>query len=55
MTEVTWQPDMWDELSKMYQEFTKETRGVRMHGAAAANLCHLAYGCIDAYWQFGLK
>jgi myo-inositol-1(or 4)-monophosphatase len=26
-----------------------------MSGAAAANLCHLAAGQVDAYWQFNLK
>jgi hypothetical protein len=26
-----------------------------MSGAAAANLCHLAAGVVDSYWQFNLK
>jgi fructose-1,6-bisphosphatase/inositol monophosphatase family enzyme len=28
---------------------------IQMSGAAATNLCHLAEGSIDAYYQFNLK
>jgi len=48
-------PDLWPHLSKINADFTRETRGVRMSGAAASNLCHLAEGCTDVYWQFNLK
>ena len=54
-TELVYYPDMWKPLEALLKDVTQETRGVRMSGAAAANLCHLASGCIDAYYQFNLK
>lgn len=42
-------------LAGLLADFTRTTRGIRMSGAAAANLCHLAEGSIDAYYQFNLK
>lgn len=46
---------MWPHLNLIITDFTRETRGIRMSGAAASNLCHLAEGVTDAYWQFNLK
>ena len=43
-TELVWYPDMWPHLVHLHTELTRETRGIRMSGAAAANLCHLAEG-----------
>uniref|UniRef100_A0A7S0RNB6 Inositol-1-monophosphatase n=1 Tax=Chlamydomonas leiostraca TaxID=1034604 RepID=A0A7S0RNB6_9CHLO len=54
-TEAVYYEEQWDGLSKLYKAFTKDARGVRMSGAAAANCCHLAMGVIDAYWQYNLK
>ncbi|GLC40365.1 hypothetical protein PLESTM_001054600, partial [Pleodorina starrii] len=54
-TELVYYPDMWPQLSALHRSFTGQCRGVRMSGAAAANLCHLAMGCIDSYWQYNLK
>ncbi|KXZ47648.1 hypothetical protein GPECTOR_34g807 [Gonium pectorale] len=54
-TELVYYEDMWPQLSGLHRTFTEKCRGVRMSGAAAANLCHLAMGSIDAYWQYNLK
>ncbi len=54
-TELVHYADLWPHLQKLHLSWTRDTRGVRMCGAAAANLCHLAEGQVDAYWQFNLK
>ncbi|KAG2435228.1 hypothetical protein HXX76_007310 [Chlamydomonas incerta] len=54
-TELVYYDDMWPQLTVLHKDFTEKSRGVRMSGAAAANMCHLAMGCIDAYWQYNLK
>mmetsp|Transcript_31073 Transcript_31073/g.68990 ORF Transcript_31073/g.68990 Transcript_31073/m.68990 type:complete len:341 (+) Transcript_31073:71-1093(+) len=54
-TELVMYEDMWPHLQQLHTVFTRDSRGVRMSGAAAANLCHLAQGTIDTYWQFNLK
>ena len=38
-----------------YWEFTLRTHGVRRDGAAALDLCSVACGRFDAFWEFGLK
>lgn len=38
-----------------YWEFTLRTHGVRRDGAAAMDLCSVACGRFDAFWEFGLK
>jgi len=38
-----------------YWQFTLRTHGVRRDGAAALDLCAVACGRFDAYWEFGLK
>lgn len=35
---------MFSHLQVLHKEFTQQARGIRMLGAAAANLCHLAEG-----------
>jgi len=54
-TELSWYPKQWPFFQRLHTEFTQRVRGTRMCGAAAANLCHLAEGMVDAYWQFNLK
>ncbi|GIL65064.1 hypothetical protein Vafri_18924 [Volvox africanus] len=54
-TELVYYEDMWPQLTMLHKQFTAKCRGVRMSGAAAANLCHLAMGSIDSYWQYNLK
>jgi myo-inositol-1(or 4)-monophosphatase len=38
-----------------YWEFTLRSHGVRRDGSAALDLCSVACGRFDAYWEFGLK
>jgi myo-inositol-1(or 4)-monophosphatase len=38
-----------------YWEFTLRSHGVRRDGAAAIDLCYVACGRFDAFWEFGLK
>jgi myo-inositol-1(or 4)-monophosphatase len=38
-----------------YWEFTLRSHGVRRDGSAALDLCAVACGRFDAYWEFGLK
>lgn len=38
-----------------YWEFTLRSHGVRRDGAAALDLCAVACGRFDGFWEFGLK
>jgi myo-inositol-1(or 4)-monophosphatase len=38
-----------------YWQFTLRSHGVRRDGAAALDLCAVASGRFDAFWEFGLK
>jgi myo-inositol-1(or 4)-monophosphatase len=38
-----------------YWQFTLHSHGVRRDGAAALDLCYVACGRFDAFWEFGLK
>lgn len=38
-----------------WEAFMMRTQGVRRIGSAALDLCYLACGRIDAFWEFGLK
>jgi myo-inositol-1(or 4)-monophosphatase len=38
-----------------YWEFTLRSHGVRRDGSAALDLCSVACGRFDAYWEFGLN
>jgi myo-inositol-1(or 4)-monophosphatase len=55
VTEAVYYEDIWQQLQSLHTTFTRDARGVRMSGAAAANLCHLAMGVVDVYYQFNLK
>jgi myo-inositol-1(or 4)-monophosphatase len=55
-TELCWQGDeLWGASAALAQDFTRASRGLRMTGAAAANLCAVASGAADGYYQFMLK
>ncbi len=47
--------DNWDFNMKLFKHFTHITQGVRRLGAASVDLCHLASGVIDGFWEFDLK
>jgi myo-inositol-1(or 4)-monophosphatase len=38
-----------------YRQFTLRSHGVRRDGSAALDLCSVACGRFDAFWEFGLK
>ena len=40
---------------KLIKHFTNITQGVRRLGAASVDLCHLASGVVDGFWEFDLK
>ena len=37
---------------EFFREFTDRARGVRRLGAAAVDLCHVACGIVEAYWEY---
>lgn len=45
----------WAANMDLFRHLTDVTQGVRRGGAAAVDLCHLAAGVVDAYWEFNLK
>jgi myo-inositol-1(or 4)-monophosphatase len=40
---------------KMLRAVMEETAGVRRPGSAALDLCYVAAGRLDGFWEFGLK
>ncbi|THG17456.1 hypothetical protein TEA_006846 [Camellia sinensis var. sinensis] len=47
--------DAWSTNIELFKEFTDVSRGVRRLGAAAVDMCHVALGIVEAYWEYGLK
>ena len=47
--------DNWDTNMKLFRHFTDITQGVRRSGSAAIDLCHVASGKVDGFWEFDLK
>ncbi|XP_021761236.1 phosphatase IMPL1, chloroplastic-like [Chenopodium quinoa] len=47
--------DAWTTNINLFKEFTDVSRGVRRLGAAAVDMCHVAIGIADAYWEYRLK
>lgn len=47
--------DAWATNINLFKEFTDVSRGVRRLGAAAVDMCHVAIGVADAYWEYRLK
>ena len=45
----------WEENLQLWRHFTDVCQGVRRLGAASVDLCHVALGVVDAYWEFQLK
>ena len=45
----------WAANMGLFREFTHECQGVRRLGAASVDLCHVALGVLDGYWEFQLK
>lgn len=47
--------EAWSANMELFKEFTDESQGVRRLGAAAVDLCHVALGVLDGYWEYCLK
>ncbi|CAN4080348.1 unnamed protein product [Withania somnifera] len=47
--------DPWATNMELFKEFTDGSRGVRRLGAAAVDMCHVALGIAEAYWEYYLK
>ena len=45
----------WDTNMKLFRHFTDITQGVRRSGSASIDLCHVASGLADGFWEFDLK
>ncbi|CAM6086704.1 unnamed protein product [Calypogeia fissa] len=47
--------EAWATNIELFKEFTDKSRGVRRLGAAAVDMCHVALGIAEAYWEYRLK
>ncbi|XP_050232362.1 phosphatase IMPL1, chloroplastic [Mercurialis annua] len=47
--------DAWATNIELFKEYTDVSRGVRRLGAAAVDMCHVALGIVEAYWEYRLK
>lgn len=47
--------DAWATNIDLFKDFTDVSRGVRRLGAAAVDMCHVALGIVEAYWEYRLK
>jgi len=47
--------ELWERNMALFKDFTDKSHGVRRLGAAAVDLCHVASGKVDGYWEFDLK
>jgi myo-inositol-1(or 4)-monophosphatase len=45
----------WEKNMLLFKQLTDITQGVRRLGAAAVDLCHVASGMVDGFWEFDLK
>ncbi|KAJ8758586.1 hypothetical protein K2173_000307 [Erythroxylum novogranatense] len=47
--------DAWATNIELFKEYTDISRGVRRLGAASVDMCHVALGIVEAYWEYRLK
>ena len=47
--------EKWSANMELFKQFTDITQGVRRLGAAAIDLCHVASGKVDGFWEFDLQ
>ncbi|KAG6553040.1 hypothetical protein Mapa_005377 [Marchantia paleacea] len=47
--------EAWATNIALFKEFTDVSRGVRRLGAAAVDMCHVALGIVEAFWEYRLK
>ena len=46
--------ESWERNMVLFKRFTDICQGVRRLGAAAVDLCHIASGKVDGFWEFDL-
>jgi len=46
---------LWEQNMTLFKHFTNITQGVRRLGAAAVDICHVASGQADGFWEYDLK
>lgn len=46
--------ERWERNMVLFKRFTDICQGVRRLGAAAVDLCHIASGKVDGFWEFDL-
>ena len=44
-----------DKILRLFNKMTTASQGMRRLGSAALDLCYIAAGRFDGYWEFGLK
>lgn len=47
--------ELWEKNMILFKHFTRKTQGVRRLGAASIDICHVADGKIDAFWEYDLR
>ena len=47
--------EIWHRNMELFRQFTDRCQGVRRAGAAALDLCHVACGWLDGFWEHGLQ
>ena len=47
--------DNWTLNMDLFKHFTDITQGVRRLGAASIDICHVASGKVDGFWEYDLK
>ncbi len=45
----------WENNMRLFKYFTDISQGVRRLGAAAIDICHVASGKVDGFWEYDLK
>ncbi len=46
---------LWEKNMHLFKHFTQLSQGVRRLGAASVDLCHIASGKIDGFWEYDLQ
>ena len=47
--------EIWSRNMNLFKNFTDLTQGVRRAGAASLDLCHVARGWLDGFWEYELN
>ena len=47
--------DLWEKNMDLFKNFTDKCHGVRRLGSASIDICHVATGQVDGFWEFDLS